>query len=121
MIGAIIGRVRSGAGRFLVAQGRPKPQCRVHGDASRTRRFPRGKKGFLTLLELVEGEKAAIRALHSDGPTRRRIQSLGLFEGRQVCMIARAPFSGPLLVEDVITGARVMIARDLAQNIEVSG
>lgn len=79
------------------------------------------KAGFLTLLELVEGETASIRALHSDGPTRRRIQSLGLFEGRQICVVARAPFSGPLLVEDVMTGARVMIARDLALNIEVAG
>lgn len=79
------------------------------------------KEGLLTLLELGEGETAAIQALHSDGVTQRRIQSLGLFEGRQVCVIARAPFSGPLLVEDVISGARVMIARDLAEHIEVAG
>lgn len=79
------------------------------------------KEAFLTLLELGEGQTAAIHALHSDGATRRRIQSLGLFEGRQVCLVARAPFSGPLLVEDVVTGARVMIARDLASHIEVAG
>ena len=79
------------------------------------------KEGFLTLLELGEGETAAIHALHSDEGTRRRMQSLGLFEGRRVCVIARAPFSGPLLVEDVLTGARVMIARDLAEHIEVAG
>jgi Fe2+ transport system protein FeoA len=69
---------------------------------------------------LSEGDTAAIQAVHSDGPTRRRIQSLGLFEGRQLCLIARAPFSGPLLVEDVGSGARVMIARDLARCIEMS-
>ena len=79
------------------------------------------KEAFLTLLELGEGKTAEIHALHSDGATRRRIQSLGLFEGRQVCLVARAPFSGPLLVEDVVTGSRVMIARDLASHIEVSG
>ena len=79
------------------------------------------KEGFLTLLDLGEGRTAAIHALHSDGVTRRRIQSLGLFEGRRVCVVARAPFSGPLLVEDVVTGARVMIARDLAEHIEVAG
>jgi Fe2+ transport system protein FeoA len=82
-------------------------------------RFPL-KEGFLTLLELREGDTAAIQALHSDGVTKKRIHSLGLFEGRTVCLIARAPFSGPLLVEDVVTGARVMIARDLAGNIEVA-
>lgn len=79
------------------------------------------KEGFLTLLGLGAGETAAIRAFHSDGVTRRRIESLGLFEGRRVCVIARAPFSGPLLVEDVVTGARVMIARNLAEHIEVEG
>ena len=84
-----------------------------------TASFP-GKKDSLTLLELVEGETAAIHALHNDGVTKKRIQALGLFEGRRVCVIARAPFSGPLLVEDVVTGARVMIARDLAENIEVA-
>ncbi len=78
------------------------------------------KEGFLTLLELSEGETAAIQALHSDGATRRRIQALGLFEGRRLCLIARAPFSGPLLVEDVASGARVMIARDLAECIEMT-
>jgi Fe2+ transport system protein FeoA len=45
---------------------------------------------------------------------------MGLFEGRKICVIARAPFKGPLLVEDVITGARVMIARDLARHIEIT-
>jgi Fe2+ transport system protein FeoA len=78
------------------------------------------KEGFLTLLELSEGETAAILALHSDGATRRRIEDLGLFEGRRLCLIARAPFSGPLLVEDVASGARVMIARDLAEYIEMT-
>lgn len=95
--------------------------CRVSGFGPRDRGEDLEKEGLLTLLELGEGETAAIHALHSDGPTRRRIQSLGLFEGRRVCVIARAPFSGPLLVEDVITGARVMIARDLAEHIEVEG
>lgn len=69
---------------------------------------------------MSEGETAAIQALRSDGATLRRIQSLGLFEGRRLCLIARAPFSGPLLVEDVGSGARVMIARDLARCIEMT-
>ncbi len=75
----------------------------------------------MTLLDLDEGETAAIHAFRSEGAARRRIQSLGLFEGRTVCVIARAPFQGPLLVEDVQSGARVMIARELAEGIEVTG
>jgi Fe2+ transport system protein FeoA len=79
-----------------------------------------GKEGLRTLLELGEGGTATIKALHSDGPARRRLQSMGVFEGRKICVIARSPFKGPLLVEDVMTGARVMIARDLAGHIEVN-
>ncbi len=75
----------------------------------------------MTLLELSEGETAAICALHGDREARQRIESLGLFAGRRVCVIARAPFSGPVMVEDVASGARVMIARDLARQIEVTG
>ena len=74
----------------------------------------------MTLLELGQGETAAIHALHSDSVAKKRIQSLGLFEGRRVRVVARAPFKGPILVEDVVTGARVMIARDLAEHIEIS-
>jgi Fe2+ transport system protein FeoA len=79
------------------------------------------KEGSLTLRELPAGETAAIHALHGDREARRRIESLGLFAGRRVCVVAHAPFSGPVLVEDVATGARVMIARDLAGQIEVAG
>jgi Fe2+ transport system protein FeoA len=75
----------------------------------------------LTLLELTEGTVAAIQTLRNDGVTKKRIEAMGLFEGRRVSVIARAPFAGPLLVEDVLTGARVMIARDLAVHIEVRG
>jgi Fe2+ transport system protein FeoA len=91
---------------------------RVVGEL-RSERQPPMKERVRTLLELGAGETATIQALHSDGPTRRRIHSMGLFEGRKVCVIARAPFKGPLLVEDAITGARVMIAQDLAGHIEV--
>ena len=75
----------------------------------------------MTILDLEEGETGAIQALHSDAAARRRIQALGLFAGRRVCVIARGPFQGPLLVEDVASGARVMIARELAEGIEVTG
>lgn len=73
----------------------------------------------MTILDLGEGETAAIEKLHSQAGARRRIQSLGLFEGRRVRLIARGPFDGPLLVEDVESGSRVMIARELAGGIEV--
>jgi len=63
---------------------------------------------------LSEGKTAAIQA------PLRRIHALGLCEGKRLCLIARGPFSGPLLVEDVGSGARVMIARDLAGCIDIA-
>ena len=74
----------------------------------------------MTLLELPAGETASIHTLHREVGIRRRIQSLGLFEGRHVCVVARGPLSGPLLVEDLASGARVMIARGLAAQIEMT-
>ncbi len=73
----------------------------------------------MTLLDLDEDDLAEIRALPEDAATSRRMHALGLFAGRRIRFIRAAPFSGPLLVEDRATGARIMIARAMAKQIEV--
>ncbi len=73
----------------------------------------------MTLLDLSEGQTADIRAVHGDPALTRRIEALGFFAGRRVRFLRAAPFSGPLLVEDPASGVRIMIARDMAQAIEV--
>jgi len=73
----------------------------------------------VTLLDLDEDETAEIRALPDDPATAKRIRALGLFAGRKVRFVKAAPFSGPLLVEDQLSGARIMIARAMAKLIEV--
>lgn len=74
----------------------------------------------MTLLDLFEGDIAVIRALKGDLAQIERLRALGLYSGRRVRFIRSAPFSGPILVEDQISGARVMIARALADNVEVA-
>lgn len=74
----------------------------------------------MTLLDLDENEVAEIQLLPSDSASTRRMHALGLFAGRRVRFIRAAPFSGPLLVEDQATGARVMIGRAMAKQIKVS-
>jgi Fe2+ transport system protein FeoA len=73
----------------------------------------------MTLLDLDENDVAEIRALPEDGPLTERMRALGLYAGKTVRFIKAAPFSGPLLVEDQATGARMMIARATAKKIEV--
>jgi Fe2+ transport system protein FeoA len=73
----------------------------------------------MTLLDLAENDVAEIRALPDDPAAAERLHALGLFAGRKVRFVKAAPFSGPLLVEDPTTGARMMIARSMAKLVEV--
>jgi Fe2+ transport system protein FeoA len=73
----------------------------------------------VTLLDVGENEVAEISALPGDAAVTKRMHALGLFRGRKIRFIKAAPFFGPLLVEDEATGARIMIARAMAREIEV--
>jgi Fe2+ transport system protein FeoA len=73
----------------------------------------------VTLLDLQEDDIAEIEAVPADLATAKRLQALGIVAGRKLRFIKAAPFSGPLLVEDHLTGARTMIARATAKHIEV--
>jgi Fe2+ transport system protein FeoA len=74
----------------------------------------------MTLLDLAEGAVVEIRALPDDPEVAKRMEALGLYVGRRVRFVRAAPFSGPVLVEDEGTGARIMIARSMADDVEVS-
>lgn len=73
----------------------------------------------MTLLDLDEGESAEIHTLRGETAETKRMQALGLHAGRKVRFVRAGPFSGPLLIEDPATGARLMIARNMAANVEV--
>jgi Fe2+ transport system protein FeoA len=73
----------------------------------------------MTPLDLDENDVAEIRALRGDAATSRRMHALGLCTGAKIRFVRAAPFSGPVLVEDQTTGARIMIDRAMARQIEV--
>ena len=73
----------------------------------------------MTLLDLHEGQTAGIRGLRGEPALTRRIEALGFFAGSRIRFVRAAPFSGPLLVEEPASGVRIMIARDMAEAIEV--
>ncbi|HOS96262.1 MAG TPA: FeoA family protein [Deltaproteobacteria bacterium] len=72
-----------------------------------------------TLLDMKEGETAVILCITGGQGLRARMAGLGIREGRMFRLIRTAPFRGPLLVEDVSTGARIMIGRGMAASVEV--
>lgn len=73
----------------------------------------------MTLLDLSEGTVVEIVALQGGAALAERLRDLGFFTGSKVRLKKAAPFNGPLMIEDVTTGACVMIGRGMADKIEV--
>jgi len=73
----------------------------------------------LKLLHLKEGTIAVISKITGGNGMAARMAGLGLYEGKKVRIIQAAPFRGPLLVEDILTGTRTMIGRGIASHVEI--
>lgn len=73
----------------------------------------------MTLLELKQGDVAVINRISGGRGILARMSGLGLYEGKKIRVVQAAPFRGPLLVEDVSSGARVMIGRGVASHVEI--
>ena len=80
---------------------------------------PLEKDKPVTLLDLKDGETASILRITSGKHLKTRMSGLGIREGKCFRLIRSAPFSGPLLLEDTESGARVMIGRGMAASVEV--
>lgn len=74
----------------------------------------------LKLLDLKQGDIAIIHRLTGGRCMKARMDGFGIREGTLIRLIMTAPFHGPLLVEDVESGARIMIGRGMAESVEVS-
>jgi Fe2+ transport system protein FeoA len=70
-------------------------------------------------LELKQGDVAVINRISGGRGILARMSGLGLYEGKKIRVVQAAPFRGPLLVEDVSSGARVMIGRGVASHVEI--
>lgn len=71
----------------------------------------------MTLDELRPGERAVVRALHSDGPMRRRLRDLGLVEGTAIRCLGRSPLGDPAAY--AVRGAAIALRRADSCLIEV--
>ncbi|HOO44802.1 MAG TPA: FeoA family protein [Deltaproteobacteria bacterium] len=74
----------------------------------------------MRLLELKQGDTAVIDRINGGAGMRYRMDGFGLREGKRIRLIMAAPFRGPLLLEDLGSGARIMIGRGMAESVEVS-
>jgi ferrous iron transport protein A len=73
----------------------------------------------MTLLDLAESAVAEVTACNGGRVFAQRLQGFGICPGHTVRVVRAAPFGGPLLIEDVASGARLMIGRGMAAKIEV--
>lgn len=74
----------------------------------------------MKLLDLKQGDTAIIEKINGGKNMRFRMDGFGLREGKRIRLIMAAPFRGPLLLEDIESGARIMIGRGMAKTVEVS-
>jgi Fe2+ transport system protein FeoA len=73
----------------------------------------------LNLLELKQGDVAVVNKLTGGRQMKARMDGFGIREGKRILLVKSAPFNGPLLVEDLTSGARIMIGRGMAEHVEV--
>ncbi len=73
----------------------------------------------MKLLDMKEGDVATIGRITGGRRTVARMAGLGLYAGKKIRIVQAAPFRGPLLVEDLLSGSRTMIGRGIASMIEI--
>jgi ferrous iron transport protein A len=71
----------------------------------------------ITLAHLLPGDTATIVSIHTEEALHQRLQALGFRSGKQIELIRKASFSGPLQVR--IGTTDVLLRRDEAAKIKV--
>jgi ferrous iron transport protein A len=70
------------------------------------------------LSQLEQDEKAVVKALLGGNGIQHRLRSVGLKEGKQLRVVAKHHFAGPLVVE--IERRHISIGRGMARKIMVA-
>ncbi len=73
----------------------------------------------MKLNALQEDQFAEIARLSGDERITARLHSHGIHVGQKIRLVKKAPFKGPLLLEDCQNGARIMMSRSIAAHVEV--
>jgi ferrous iron transport protein A len=71
----------------------------------------------LTLAHLKPGDTATIVSVHAEEALHQRLQALGFRSGKQIELIRKASFSGPLQVR--IGTTDILLRRTEAEKIKV--
>ena len=71
----------------------------------------------IPLSFLKQGEKAVVMTLAGGCGFERRLRSMGIKEGKVICLDAKHHFSGPLVVD--VNGRQITIGRGMAARITV--
>jgi ferrous iron transport protein A len=71
----------------------------------------------LTLAHLHPGDTATIVSIHAEEALHQRLQALGFRSGKQIELIRKASFSGPLQVR--IGTTDILLRRSEAEKIKV--
>ena len=72
----------------------------------------------ITLATLRPGDTATIVAIHAEEALHQRLQALGFRSGKQISLIRKASFSGPVQVR--IGTTDILLRRNEAAKITVS-
>ena len=75
----------------------------------------------MKLSEMTQGTVAAVKHLGEDREFSLRMNALGIHPTDRIRLLRSGPFGGPLLIEELSHGGKIMVAKDLAQHIEVAG
>ncbi|MFW5883051.1 MAG: FeoA family protein [Verrucomicrobiota bacterium] len=71
----------------------------------------------MTLNQLKPGQRAEVKALHSEGMLGQRLVDLGLLPGEQVRYLRRAPLGDPIAFE--LRGRALSLRQPDAERVEV--
>lgn len=69
------------------------------------------------LTDLREGQKARIISLQGGGQFQRKLRTIGIREGKDITLLTRQPFGGPVVIE--IDDRETTIGRGMARRIIV--
>ena len=71
----------------------------------------------LTLAHLQPGDTATIVSIHAEEALHQRLQALGFRSGKQIILIRKASFSGPMQVR--IGTTDILLRRNEAEKVKV--
>jgi len=76
------------------------------------------KRETLSLIDLQEGAKGAIKTIRGGRRVVRRLTDMGLTPGAEVKVLKSSPFNGP--IEVLVRGSKLAIGRGVAMKVFVA-